>query len=379
MADLLVTVLDDTFAEVGALAARFVEQSPGWGFQLVVYAGGRKVVDLASTDEIASGIQPVASVSKGISGLVVGHLVARGVLDIGEPVARYWPEFAARGKERITVAQALSHQAGLLRLPPGATLDEMAGEAGAAALAEMSPAWEPGVAHGYHAYTIGLLTDELVRRVAGTSTADYLATVYAADRSIEFWLRVPEKLRDRVRSVLRPDDGPDQVESSGTLADDSSSPFWRFDDASYWLNSPSLLRVGVPSVSGVGNARGIASAYAAAIGADGGVPLLSARALADVARVHTAGGDLVLGKHTRYGVLFQKPDPDLDFGTPDAFGHDGAGGCLGFADSRTGVAFGFVTDRVPTPSRVDERALTFAQLVRRLTLRRADPLGRSDP
>ncbi|WP_106815022.1 serine hydrolase domain-containing protein [Microbacterium timonense] len=377
MAELLVSALDDAFAEVGALAARFARETPGWGFHLVVYAGGRKVVDLASTEEVVSGIQPVASVSKGISGLVVGHLVTRGLIDIRDPVARYWPEFAARGKGRVTVAQALSHQAGLLRLPSPFTLDGFVGEAGAAALADMSPAWEPGVAHGYHAFTIGILTEELVRRVTSTSTAEYFATVYGRDRSIEFWLRVPEELCDGVRTVQPPVDLDEPVESSGTLAEDASSPFRSFDDAPYWLNSPSLLRAGVPSVSGVGNARGIASAYAAAIGADGGPPLLSTRALDDVARVHTTGDDLVLGKHTRYGVIFQKPDPDLDFGTADAFGHDGAGGCLGFADPRTGVALGFVTDRVPTPSRVDERALAFAQLVRRLRLRRAGAPGRA--
>ncbi|WJL94893.1 serine hydrolase domain-containing protein [Microbacterium sp. ET2] len=371
MADLLVAELDGAFAEVGALGARFADETPGWGFHLVVFAGGTKVVDVASTEHVASGIQPVASVSKGISGLVIGHLAERGLVDVREPVGRYWPEFAARGKERVTVAQALSHQAGLLRFPAGLSLDQMAGEAGAAALAAARPSWEPGAAHGYHAFTIGTLTDELVRRVVGMTAAEYLATVYAEGRSIEFWLLAPEGLRERVRTVRPPDEFVEPVESSDTLADDAFSPFRPFDDAPYWLNSPTLVRAGVPSVSGVGNARGIAAAYAAAIGADGGEPLLSTRALDDVARIHVAGDDLVLGKHTRYGVLFQKPDPDLDFGTADAFGHDGAGGCLGFADPRTGVAFGFVTDQVPTPSRVDDRALALARRVRAIASVRA--------
>lgn len=367
MTELVVAALDDAYAEMGELADRFLNEASGGGFHVVVFAGGRKVVDAASGTAITADLHPVASVSKGIAGLAVAHLVERELLDLGIPVAHYWPEFGTRGKAGITVAAALSHQAGLLRFPEGLTFDEMTGGEGAAALAGMGPAWNPGTAHGYHAFTIGTLTDELVRRVTGLTTAAYFSRVYAAGRNLEFWLQLSDDLADRIRPVVPPVSAEHAAPASfGTLAGDAGTPFRALDDAEFWLNSMSLVRAGIPSVSGVGNARGLAGAYAAAIGADGGSPLFSRRTLDEVTRIHAAGWDLVLQKHTRYGVLFQKPDPDFDFGTADAFGHDGAGGCLGFADPRTGTAFGFLTDQVPTPSRADHRAIAFAQLVRRI-------------
>ncbi|MDQ4138266.1 MAG: serine hydrolase, partial [Actinomycetota bacterium] len=125
----------------------------------------------------------------------------------------------------------------------------------------------------------------------------------------------------------------------------------------------------VASVSGVGSARGLARAYAAAtIGSDGGPPLLSPGTVEEVSQLRTAGPDLVLGSETRFAVLFQKPHPGLDFGTARAFGHDGAGGALGFADPGTGIAFGYTTQRAPSPGGADRRAIAIVQAVRALRL-----------
>ncbi|MGW1274235.1 hypothetical protein [Streptomyces sp. NPDC002491] len=85
-----------------------------------------------------------------------------------------------------------------------------------------------------------------------------------------------------------------------------------------------------------------------------------------MSQIHSAGQDLVLGVYNRFGVVFQAPDSRLDFGSPWAFGHDGAGGSLGFADPPRQLAFGYTTDRVPTPAGADTRGLALALAVRNI-------------
>ncbi len=144
------------------------------GAAIAVYHQGRPVVSLAggSFDEAGSRpytddtLQLVFSTTKGITALAVALCVERGLLDYDAPVVDCWPEFGAAGKERITVAQLLSHQAGLPVIDGAVTLDEVFDwDHMAARLAAQAPIWEPGTAHGYHAVTFGWLAGELVRRV----------------------------------------------------------------------------------------------------------------------------------------------------------------------------------------------------------------------
>ena len=120
------------------------------------------------------------SVGKGLVAACAAGLSAQGKLDLDAAVAAYWPEFAAAGKDAITVRQLLSHQAGLpavrRRLPPDAMLDW---PAMTAALAEQEPWWEPGTAHGYHVNTFGFLAGEVIRRVTGTTVGQHLRTQIA--------------------------------------------------------------------------------------------------------------------------------------------------------------------------------------------------------
>ena len=137
---------------------------PAYSAQLSVYWNGDLVVDLVGGPDLAGdSVTGVFSASKGISALVIAMLVRDGQLDLDEPVARYWPEFAAAGKAAVTVRQLLSHQAGLVGLPGGIRFEELRDSAVAAArLAEAFPDWHPGTSFGYHALTIGVLSGPLV-------------------------------------------------------------------------------------------------------------------------------------------------------------------------------------------------------------------------
>lgn len=364
---------DDPALVVGTVAPRLegiaadlqraATLEPGWRFRLCIRLGGELALDAWRGDELATGLVPLASVSKGVAGLVVAALIDGGELDPERSVSYYWPEFASAGKSRMSVAEVLSHRAGLLRFPRGFDWDRMIGPDAATALAATTPGWSAGTGHGYHAFTIGTLVDELVRRITGSSTAELLPDLVAPGTTSALTFRLPDAERPRLLAVTRAIEA--SSEADGGYLDDAVSPFALLDDAPFWLNSPKLVASGVPSVALVGDAPSLASAYDWALGGGGG---LSARTRDVVSQLRSAGTDLVLGGHTRFGLMFQKSHPALDFGTSAAFGHDGAGGSLGFADPGTAIAFGYVTTSVPSPNRADPRALRVARAVRSLQL-----------
>jgi len=80
---------------------------PAYSAQLSVYWNGNLVIDLTGGPDLADdSVTGVFSVSKGIAALVIATLIRDGRLDLDEPVARYWPEFAAAGKGRSRSASS---------------------------------------------------------------------------------------------------------------------------------------------------------------------------------------------------------------------------------------------------------------------------------
>ena len=163
-----------TFEPVHEAFQAYCDADPTYSAQLAVHVAGERVVDLAHGMEVDS-LLPVYSSSKGATAVVVALLVQRGQLDLDAAVATYWPEFAQSGKSGVTVRQLLSHQAGLHGVDDGFTWEELLDHAPLAErLAAQRPFWHPGQAFLYHALTIGILADELVRRVDGRTVAEVL-------------------------------------------------------------------------------------------------------------------------------------------------------------------------------------------------------------
>ena len=148
---------------------------------------------------------PVYSATKPIGALVIATLVERGKLDYDAPVADYWPEFAANGKGAFTVAEALSHQAGVPGFPdpidPGLWLDP---PALSVELAKLKPMWGRGEGSGYHPLTWGYIAGELVRRVSKRSLGTILREDICEPLGIDFWIGLPESEHDRVAQLLKP-------------------------------------------------------------------------------------------------------------------------------------------------------------------------------
>lgn len=189
------------------------------GAAVAVYRDGRKVVDLwAGPGDVDGGdgdgadgggeawaagtAQVVRSATKGVAAVVPLLLHQRGLLDLDAPVAAYWPEFKAGGKERALVRDLLAHRAGVPALDVPLTPAEAEdGLSGARAVAEQQAFWEPGSAHGYHAQTYSWLLSELVLRVTGASLGQWLAQEVTGPRGLEFWIGLPEAERARVGRV----------------------------------------------------------------------------------------------------------------------------------------------------------------------------------
>ncbi|MDP5335940.1 MAG: serine hydrolase, partial [Paracoccaceae bacterium] len=154
------------------------------GASLCLSVDGKTVVDMwggiAATATKApwtrDTIVPVFSCTKAATALCAHLLVDRGQLDLNAPVAQYWPEFAAAGKEAVTVRMLLNHSAGLPALRSKVGPDGFANfEQTAAQLAAEKPFWEPGTCNGYHMITFGWLVGEVVRRVSGKSLGRFFA------------------------------------------------------------------------------------------------------------------------------------------------------------------------------------------------------------
>ena len=358
------------FAEHGELGA---------GFSL--YADGRQVVDIwggvadKATGRVwdAGTLQLVFSTTKGATAICVAKLVDEGRLSYDDKVAQHWPEFAAEGKEGITVGQLLSHQAGLLAYDRTLTFDEvMAVTPVVEALAAQRPLWEPGTAHGYHALTYGWLAGEVVRRVDGRTLGRYFAEEIAAPLGLEFWIGLPESEEPRVSTLeLAPlPTDPVELERMQQMYARGANGYRALSldgvirtTPENHFNTRALHASEMPGANGITTARSLARLYAACIGSIDGTRLLSSEAV-DAARTERVqGDDLTLLKNTRFGAGFWLHEEGTPMIQDGSFGHPGAGGSLGYANPELGIGYGYVMNQMAGGLTGDPRTIALNDAV----------------
>ncbi len=293
----------------------------------------------------------VFSVGKALTSICALRLVERGLIDLGAPVARLWPEFAARDKDEISLRDMLSHRAGLPALrapiPDGAMLDWAFMTH---ALAAETPWWSPGTAHGYHVNTFGYLVGEVLRRASGKTVGALLRDEIAGPLGADVHIGLPVNEHHRVAEFLWPIGSmPVHAEPTNDLDRMRANAYWNPPgfSGSGWVNKPEWRSAEIPSTNGQGNARGIARIYSALAhwGEVDGVRILSEPILRAATTEHSAGLDLITQRPSRFGLGFQLTQKERPLGpNPHAFGHFGAGGSLGFCDPDEGMAFGYVTN-----------------------------------
>ncbi|MHA7270195.1 serine hydrolase domain-containing protein [Arthrobacter sp. HLT1-20] len=334
----------EQFAPVRELFDGMLGADPGYSAQLAVYLNGTKVVDLVGgPDSAADSLTGVFSCSKGVAALAFSLLVQDGLIDLDARVATYWPEFARNGKAAITVRQLLSHQGGLVGVQGGFAMEEYNDLAAVVdRLAAMAPLWRPGSGtFGYHALTMGVFLEELCRRVTGERLQNVYEKRIRAPFAADMFLGLPESEEPRFRPVLfAQQEGPFFVDP-GSIAGVSGNV-----QAGNLLELPNIRSIraaGSCSGAGVGSADGLARVYAGAITGIGSVPAyLSPETIALMSQEQVWGLDRVFCDTGAFALTFMKSHPRMDFGSAQAFGHDGANAALGFADPLYGIGFGYV-------------------------------------
>lgn len=362
--------------------ARNFELHEEVGASFCLYRDGKPVVDLwGGVADKATGrewdqdaVALVYSTTKGAAAVCLHLLVQRGQISLDEPVATYWPEFAAAGKGSVTVRQAAAHRTGIAPIPEGLTLqDLLSWDPVVSALAAATPTWEPGTAHGYHALSYGWIVGEIVRRVTGQSIGEFFAAEVASPLGLDFWIGLPEEIEPRVAVLdfAPPADLsalPEEQRDEILKLVGPGSLFWQaagrglIEQSDY--NSRAMRAAEVPGAGGVGTARSLARMYAATIGEVDGVRLLEP-ATVDAARtVVSEGTDSVLGMPTRFGAGFMVPGGSFVLYDEHSYGHYGAGGSVALASPEAGLAFGYVPNRMTSSLIGDPRTLALFEAVR---------------
>ena len=329
--------LDD--ADVGASAAVFVDGEP-----VADLWGGYK--DAKRTEPWEQDtITNVWSTTKTMVALSALILADRGDLDLDAPVARYWPEFAAAGKERVLVRHLLSHTAGLPEFdPPVAVADLYDWRGATTRLARQAPRWEPGTLAGYHSVTQGFLVGEVVRRITGQSLATFFAEHIAKPLGADFHLTMPAGagLDERFAPVLAPPDAPDGDLVAAPPGDQGAATGGtaiRVSDG----NSVAWRRAEILSGSGYGNARSVAAVQSvlACGGEARGIRLLSREGCERAREEQYRGVDQILGRSVRYGLGYGIFDP--------ACGWAGWGGSIVMVDLDARMTVAYVMNQMLQP------------------------------
>jgi CubicO group peptidase (beta-lactamase class C family) len=362
-----------------------------------VYDGDRAVVDIwAGIADPRTGrawerdtVAIVFSTTKGAAALCLMRLAERGLVDLDAPVVDYWPEYGAHGKEGTLVRAFLDHEAGVPDVDTRLTLDEAcAWDPVIRALESQRPLWNPGTRYLYHGLMSGFLIGEIVRRVTGRTIGRYFADEIAGPLGLSSWIGLPASLEPRVAPMIETDpvDPVETIDAAYASFLDSLSPeeqstvspqtlgeyrrlleepvathtiggsFPKLVGEDELHNTPQVHAAEFPATNLISDARSLARMYAAAIGEVDGVRLLRPETV-DAIMAHRPSSTpfglpdelariprLTRSPFARgFWRLSETTTPAVG---PRSFGHPGAGGSLGGADPDSGLAYGYVMNRM---------------------------------
>ena len=357
-----------------AFAANFAREGAYQevGASFAAFHRGRPVVDLwgGAMDRGRTRVWTrdtlinVWSSTKGVVATAMAMLVDRSLVRYEDKVSSIWPEFADGGKGNVTIAQIMSHQAGLPGFVEPTSIDDMFDwNACCAKLARQKPAWEPGTASSYHAMTYGWLAGEIVRRVTRKSVGRFVADEIAGPLRADIVIGLAASQDSRVAEMI----GPKSPPVMPPLPDVAMMALTNPQQNPEAPNMRAWRAAEIPAANGQASAMGLARLYAALAGGGAldGTRILSADAVARMTRPATSDGraDMFLGFVDGWamGILLNKPGI---YGTnPHALGHSGWGGSFGCADPDSGIAIGYVCNQMGPDLVGDPRTMGLCEAV----------------
>jgi CubicO group peptidase (beta-lactamase class C family) len=365
--------MTDAQGAVQALLDALVRADLERGVQVAAYRDGALVVDAwagladPATGRMVDGetLFTAFSATKGITATVIHLLAERGQLAYDDPVATYWPEFAAHGKAGITLRHVLTHTAGVPQMPREPPLSDWVGLS--QATADLAPLWEPGTRTGYHALTFGTILGELAQRIDGRPIAQIVRDDVCLPLGITaLYFGIPDGAESRVATL----ENDASIWRAAPVPADSlhAQAIWPpFPEWAPLYNQPAVRRAVVPAAGGVMTARTLARHYAALIGSGTeGVRLLPATRVRAATVLQPGGLDVVLEEHLSRGLGYALGgSPSAMSARVGAFGHRGFGGSIGFADPEYGLAFALLKNRLAFSAPGEGTAAQVARTVRR--------------
>ncbi len=362
----------DRFAAVRAMFENNLASGADVGASFAATVNGEMVVDLWGgwADEARTRpwekdtIVNVYSTTKTMTALCALILADRGDLDFDAPVARYWPEFAAAGKEKVKVSHLMAHSAGLSGWKEKITLEDVYDwDKMTSLLAAQAPYWEPGTQSGYHALTQGFLVGEVVRRITGRSLGTFFREEVAEPLGADFHIGLPASEDDRVADLIPPPPGSaiGDGEQSELVANMSRNPGVNVLET----RTRAWRGAEIPAGGGTGNARSIAQIHA--ILANGGEAqgkrFMSEAGCRKALELQIEGTDLILGGPAKFGMGFGLPSAAVPLPNPNTIFWGGYGGSLVIIDMDARTTIAYAMNKMGATTTGDTRALGMAMAI----------------
>jgi CubicO group peptidase (beta-lactamase class C family) len=361
-----------------------IERGTQLGSQVCAYRHGKIIVDTWAGEMGPEDPRPVQadtlfssySTTKGVAATALHILADRGIIDYDAPVAKYWPAFAANGKDKITVRQAVTHQAGLhtMLADPVEAAKLLDWETSLAYIANGTPAWEPGTATGYHAMTFGWIVGGIIQGATGRHIGEVVQTEIAKPLGIgeEMYIGIPDGVEDRLANLQAA--APPPAGNANPMAQiPRDHDFFKAmpPTMGYNFNSMEVRKACIPAANGHFTARALARMYGALAhgGEIDGVRLLSAERVPVMSEVQLDWVDRVLMMPMRKSIGF------FNGGTTagqhgamgartTAFGHPGAGGSIAFADPEAGLGVAVTINKMQSTLQAEGPTYELCELIR---------------
>lgn len=357
-------IIDSKFQPVADTFFHLTSDQPYGGAALAIYQDGQPVIDVYA-GEARPGVawgentrSVIFSTSKGILSVLCHTLVERGLLDVDEKVATYWPEFAAHGKTDITVAMIMRHRAGLSAPREDLTLEDLQKVVPVEeAFARQAPIWEPDSGYLYHAMSIGHLLGKIIFNITGKRVNEFLQEVISQPLGIHAWFGIPDSVEKDV--TLLKSDGA----SFSTEQEVGSPLYWseramsygkaftgKVDDLVGGYNDPRVHALENAGAGGISDARSIAKMYSSLVTPTDGIRLLKEETIKAAISRPNQGLNIFNdpAPHAIHSLGFMVANPEHSpVLSNSSFGHDGLGGQKGLGDLEFNIGLGYVTNWIP--------------------------------